>query len=92
MWRRDPRPDPMELHGLRRLTWRDGLLWRRAADMLATGALWCAVALWLLSGMYEIGSMTLAVVILLGGVVACAVGEWRADEDIPRWPRRTDPD
>ena len=92
MWRRDPPPDPMELHGLRPLTWRDGLFWVRLASMVATGALWCALVLWLLSGMYEIGPVTVAVVIALGGLCACAVGEWRADEDIPRWPRRLDPD
>ena len=92
MWRRDPPPDPMELHGLRPLTWRDRLLWERLASMLATGALWSALALWLLSGLYDVGPVTVAVVVCLGGLVAGGVSEWRADEDIPRWPRRTDPD
>ena len=93
MWRRDPPPDPMELHGLRPLTWRDGLLWVRLGGALGTAAAWIALVLWLLSGLYDVGPVTVAVVSCIGiwcGGATMAVE--RDEQDIRRWPRRTDPD
>ena len=81
----------MELHGLRPLTWRDGLLWRRAGEAAATAALWIPLALWLLSQWYTLGTGTIATVVMLGIVLAsAAVADARERTDLPRWPRRTD--
>ena len=91
MWRCEPPPDPMELHGLRPLTWRDRLFWERLGLALATAGLWIALVLWLLSGLYDVGSGTVVVVIWIGlwcGANTMAVERDR--QDIPRWPRRTD--
>ena len=94
MWRRGGSPEELEArYGLRRLTWRDGLFWERMGTALATAALWIALVLWLLSGLYDVGPITVIVVGwigLWGGVIATA-GE-RFESDLRRWPRRTDPD
>lgn len=83
----------MELHGLRPLTWRDGLFWARASRMMGLAVLWCALVLWMLSGLYEIGPVTMIVVAAIGGCLgALVVDDERRDADLPRWPRRTDPD
>ena len=85
------RPDPMEVHGLRPLTRRDGLYWRRLGEALVVTVLWIALWLWLLSGLYDIGYWTLLALTWTGFLaVFPAVLVWRQAEDIRRWPRRTD--
>lgn len=92
MWRRDPPPDPMALHGLRPLTWRDGLLWRRLGTAAAAAALWISLALWLLSQWYTPGAGTIAAVAALGIAGGLGVMVERDERDLPRWPRRPDTD
>ena len=94
MWRRGASPEELEAkYGLRPLTWRDGLLWVRVCQMLGLGVLWTALVLWILSGLYDVGPITVIVVACIGcwlGAVTVA-GE-RFERDLPRWPRRLDPD
>ena len=85
---RDCSSDPMELHDLRPLTWRDRLLWRRLGRFLTAAVLWVVIVLWLLSQLYEPGLYTVVVVATLG--LALSSADMRQDRsDIPRWPRRT---
>ena len=89
MWRR--RDDPMEMHGLRPLTWRDGLFWRRLGDAGTLAAVWTIVAVWALSKWYTPGPWTVTIVAVFG----CAGGvgamiQQRDDADLARWPRRDD--
>lgn len=78
-----------EDHDLRPLTWRDGLLWRRAGRSLATAVVWTGIVLWLLSQLYEPGLFTVSIVTTLSLVLVSA--DLRQDRsDLPRWPRRTD--
>ena len=82
--------DLTEKHGLRPLTWRDGLLWRRAARAILVAAIWSAITLWLLSQLYDPGAITILVVAaagLSGGVLVVHEDA----TDLPRWPRRSDP-
>ena len=83
--------DLTEEHGLRPLTWRDGLLWRRVGATLACAAVWSAIVLWVLSHWHEPGPVTaiiVGMVGLLGGAVA--MHEERFEADFARWPRRDD--
>ena len=94
IWRRGGTPEEMEAkYGLRPLTWRDRLLWVRVGEALGTAALWIALVLWLLSGLYDVGPVTVAVVSCIGlccGFLTMAAE--RNEQDLARWPRRTDPD
>ena len=94
MWRRGGSPEELAArYGLRRLTWRDGLLWVRLSQVLGLGALWIALVLWLLSGLYDIGPITVIVVAWIGlWGAAITVMHERFESDLRRWPRRTAPD
>ena len=94
MYRRGGTPEEMHAkYGLRRLTWRDALFWRRFSETLLGAALWSAGVLWLLSGLYEIGPITILVVAWIGlWTSAIVVNDERFERDLRRWPRRTDTD
>lgn len=87
---------PEEIHaryGLRLLTWGDRLLWLRFAEGAGVAGVWIVLVLWLLSRLYEIGPLTVAVVTWIGlfaGFVTMA-GD-RFERDLRLWPRRTDPE
>ena len=94
LYRRGGTPEELHAkHGLRDLTWRDRLYWRRLSGVLVTASIWSGLVLWVLSGLYEIGPITILVVAwigLWGGAVA--VFDERFERDLRRWPRRTDAD
>lgn len=90
LWQRGGTPEEIEArYGLRPLTWRDRLFWERLAGILCTGALWTALVLWLLSGLYDVGPVTVLVVTWIGlWVGALAVADESFERDLRRWPRR----
>ena len=94
IWQRGGTPEElMARHGLRPLTWRDRLFWERLGGMLCTAALWIALVLWLLSGLYDVGPVTVLVVTWIGlWVGAITVMDESFERDLRRWPRRTDTD
>ena len=94
LYRRGETPEEVHArYGLRRLTWRDGLFWERLSGALLTAAVWTALVLWLLSGLYEIGPITWIVVAWIGVAGGFVVmNAERFEGDIRRWPRRADTD
>ena len=94
IWQRGGTPEELEArYGLRPLTWGDRLFWERLGGILCTGALWIALVLWWLSGLYEIGPVTVAVVTWIGlWGAAFAVIDESFERDLRCWPRRTGTD